>query len=102
MAQLKNVADIRPYLEKQAAVKLIHAFLGSRLDYCNSLLVGIPETFAAGLSTSKIITVIRGPKTCGASYPSQILWWQSIFCKDSKFMEFTPPAYENNVIDVHI
>ena len=33
MAQLKNIADIRRYLEKQAAEKLIHAFVGSRLDY---------------------------------------------------------------------
>ena len=49
MAQLKNVADIRRYLEKQAAEKLIHAFVGSRLDYCNSLLVGIPETSLAKL-----------------------------------------------------
>ena len=28
MAQLKNIADIRRYLEKQAAEKLIHAFVG--------------------------------------------------------------------------
>ena len=49
MAQLKNIADIRRYLEKQAAEKLIHAFVGSRLDYCNSLLVGIPETYLAKL-----------------------------------------------------
>ena len=49
MAQLKNIADIRRYLEKQAAEKLIHAFVGSRLDYCNSLLVGIPETSLAKL-----------------------------------------------------
>ena len=49
MAQLKNIADIRRYLEKQAAEKLIHAFFGSRLDYCNSLLVGIPETSLAKL-----------------------------------------------------
>ena len=27
MAQLKNIADIRRYLEKQAAEKLIHAFV---------------------------------------------------------------------------
>ena len=49
MAQLKNIADIRRYLEKQAAEKLIHAFVGSRLDYCNSFLVGIPETSIAKL-----------------------------------------------------
>ena len=165
MAQFKNIADNRRYSEKQAAEKLIHAFVGSILDYCNSLLVGIPETSLAKLQrvqniTARILTGtrkydhmtpviyklhwlpvkyrieytfilmthralnglapnylqdllqvyqparslsgIRGPKTCGASHPSQILWGQSIIYKSSKFMEFTPPAYENNVIDVHI
>ena len=32
IAQLKSIADIWPYLEKQAAKKLIHTFIGSRLD----------------------------------------------------------------------
>ena len=36
MAQLENIADIRRYLEQQATEKLIHAFVGSRLDYCYS------------------------------------------------------------------
>ena len=49
MAKLENIDDIRRYLEQQAAEKLIHAFVGSSLDYCNSLLVGIPETFLAKL-----------------------------------------------------
>ena len=50
--------------------------------------------FAAGLSTSKTIAVIRGPKTCSASDPSQLLWGHSR--KGSKFMELPaapgPPA----------
>ena len=54
MAQLKNIADIRCYLEKQAAEKFIHAFVGSRLDYCNSFLVGIPETSLLNCRESKI------------------------------------------------
>ena len=54
MAQLKNIAVIRRYLEKQAAEKLIHAFVGSRLDYCNSLLVGIPRHLLLNCRESKI------------------------------------------------
>ena len=49
MVLLKNFADIRRYLEKQATEKLIHAFVDSRLNYCNSLRVGIPETYLAKL-----------------------------------------------------
>ena len=54
---LLNIADIRRYLEKQAAEKLIHVFVGSRLDYCNSLLVGIPETSLSKLQRAQNIAV---------------------------------------------
>uniref|UniRef100_A0A3P9JI23 Reverse transcriptase domain-containing protein n=1 Tax=Oryzias latipes TaxID=8090 RepID=A0A3P9JI23_ORYLA len=39
---LKNIAKLRPSLTQSDAEKLIHAFISSRLDYCNALLVGIP------------------------------------------------------------
>ncbi len=37
---LCNVAKIRPILSQKDAEKLVHAFVTSRLDYCNSLLSG--------------------------------------------------------------
>uniref|UniRef100_A0A3P9I354 Reverse transcriptase domain-containing protein n=1 Tax=Oryzias latipes TaxID=8090 RepID=A0A3P9I354_ORYLA len=39
---LKNIAKLRPSLTQSNAEKLIHAFISSRLDYCNAVLVGIP------------------------------------------------------------
>ncbi|XP_034743250.1 laminin subunit gamma-1 [Etheostoma cragini] len=41
---LRNIAKIRPSLTPSAAERLIHAFVSSRLDYCNSLLLGISST----------------------------------------------------------
>lgn len=38
---LKNIAKLRPSLSQPDAEKLIHAFISSRLDYCNALLIGI-------------------------------------------------------------
>ena len=38
--QLHNVGAIRRYLTKDV-VQLIHSFVTSRLDYCNSLLYGV-------------------------------------------------------------
>ena len=38
---LRNITSIRKYLSYDACVKLVHAMVTSRIDYCNSLLSGI-------------------------------------------------------------
>uniref|UniRef100_A0A8C1RWE5 Reverse transcriptase domain-containing protein n=1 Tax=Cyprinus carpio TaxID=7962 RepID=A0A8C1RWE5_CYPCA len=40
---LRNIAKLRPMLTLADAEKLVHAFVSSRLDYCNALLIGIPN-----------------------------------------------------------
>ena len=41
--QLHNIYRIRKYLTVDATKSLVHAFITSRLDYCNGLLYGIPN-----------------------------------------------------------
>uniref|UniRef100_A0A8C6L998 Reverse transcriptase domain-containing protein n=1 Tax=Nothobranchius furzeri TaxID=105023 RepID=A0A8C6L998_NOTFU len=46
---LRNIAKIRSILSRSDAEKLVHAFITSRLDYCNSLLSGSPQNVVKSL-----------------------------------------------------
>ena len=39
---LRNIGAIRRYLDSDTAAQIMHAFVTSRLDYCNSLFTGLP------------------------------------------------------------
>ena len=39
---LRSISSIRDSLTDEATIQLVHAFVSSRIDYCNSLLYGIP------------------------------------------------------------
>ena len=39
--QLKIIAQLHPYLDEGAACKLVHALMNSRIDYCNTVYVGL-------------------------------------------------------------
>jgi hypothetical protein len=41
---LRNIAKLRNMLSVSDAEKLVHAFMTSRLDYCNALLAGCPAS----------------------------------------------------------
>ncbi|XP_073804985.1 uncharacterized protein [Danio rerio] len=40
---LKNIARIRCFVSIEDLEKLVHAFISSRVDYCNGLLTGLPK-----------------------------------------------------------
>ena len=59
--QLRKIASIRRYLTSAATRSLVHALVTSRLDYCNSLLVGLPGSLLQKLqkvqnTAARIIT----------------------------------------------
>uniref|UniRef100_A0A8C6M380 Reverse transcriptase domain-containing protein n=1 Tax=Nothobranchius furzeri TaxID=105023 RepID=A0A8C6M380_NOTFU len=46
---LRNIAKIRSILSRSDTEKLVHVFITSRLDYCNSLLSGSPHNSVKSL-----------------------------------------------------
>ncbi len=42
--QLRNISSIKGALTRESLERVIHAFISSRLDYCNSLLYGLPRS----------------------------------------------------------
>ena len=46
---LRNIAKIRKYLSQGTCEILVHAFISSKLDHCNSLLHGLPKYLLARL-----------------------------------------------------
>ena len=64
---LYNIRHIRKYLSRESTEELVHAFTSSRLDYCNSLLYGIPEYQTRKLQrvmNASARLIYRAPKFC--------------------------------------
>ena len=57
-----NIAKIRRYLSEETSEILVHAFISSKLDNCNSLLYGLPKHLLNRLrsiqnTAARIVTV---------------------------------------------
>ena len=61
---LKNIHCLKTFLTQKVLVTVVHAFVTSRIDYCNSLLYGISDYNANPVqriqnSAARIVTNIR-------------------------------------------
>jgi hypothetical protein len=41
--EIRNIGRIRKFLDEKSTASLVHAFVISKIDYCNSLLHGLPQ-----------------------------------------------------------
>ena len=45
--QLRHLRRVRRSLDEESVATLVHAFVTSRIDYCNGLLAGVPKAVTA-------------------------------------------------------
>ena len=62
--QLINISKIRKYLTEETTEILVRAFVSSKLDYCNSLLYGLPKHTISSLQSvqntaARIVTLTK-------------------------------------------
>ncbi len=63
---LRDIARVRPFLSQADRENLIHAFITSRLDYCNVLLSSVSKKVVGQLklvqnATARVLTKNREP-----------------------------------------
>jgi len=79
---LRNIAKLRNMLSVSDAEKLVHAFMTSRLDYCNALLSGCP---ASSISKLQLVQNAAAPILSS-------LHWLPKFCINCKALLLTYKA----------
>jgi len=76
---LRNIGRVRKYINQSSAERLVHpAFITSKLDYCNSLLYGLPSTEVQKLQriqNTAARLVVKAKRTDHTSPILQQLHW---------------------------
>ena len=79
--QLRRLSKIRSFLSTDAANKLAVSFILTRLDYCNSLLAGLPDNKLSKLQRIQnhaTRIVLRKPRHASATSMCKTLHWLSV------------------------
>ena len=63
---LRHIRSIRKYITQDNCAQLIHSFITSRLDYCNSLYIGLPKNLIAKLQKvqNAAVRVVVNKRKC--------------------------------------
>ena len=85
---LYNIPHIRKYLASECTKKLIHAFITSRLDYCNSLLYGVPDHHMQKLQAPKQYHI--------TPLPQQLHWLPIRLCMEFKILLITFKVFQGS------
>ena len=81
---LRSISSIRDSLTDEAIIQLVCAFVSSRIDYCNSLLYGIPEYAITKLQRVQNLAarvVTRSSKYSSITPTLKKLHWLPVNCR---------------------
>ena len=65
---IREIKRIRKYLDRDVAVSVANALVSSRIDYCNSLLFGVPAKYIQKLQ--RVQNTLARVVTCSSRYTS--------------------------------
>ena len=66
--EIRRISTIRHYLTDDATKTPVVSFVLSRIDYCNSLLAGLPQSLVGKLQSPKLCSPSCTPCTSTCSY----------------------------------
>ncbi|KAL9978237.1 hypothetical protein ACROYT_G015732 [Oculina patagonica] len=110
---LRNIGRVRKYISQSSTERLVHAFITSKLDYCNSLLYGLPSTELQKLQriqNTAARLVVKAKRTDHISPILQQLHWLPVSERISfKILLFTykamngyAPSYIVDLLDQYV
>ena len=108
---LWKIGKIRNLLDQQSTEKLVHAFVTSRLDYCNSLLYGLPDYQIHKLQSIQNAAarlVMKTPRTDHITPVLHNLHWLpiqkrikfKILCLTYKVLSNMSPVYLRELLEI--
>jgi len=109
---LNWVKKVRPFLTDYAAKAIIHALVISRLDYCNAVLVNLPDCVISrlqGLMNAAARVITRTPRRASITPVLESLHWLPVYaridfkvlCLVYKSLHGQAPDYLRNIIQSH-
>ena len=108
---LHNIRRIRKHLSTDSAATLIHSFISSRIDYCNSLLYGVPKCHIDKLqrvqNAAARLVVMQGKFCHITPVLHQLHWLPVLFRINFKVLLLTfkairksAPSYINDLVKI--
>ena len=70
---LRNIARVRNCLSQDDAETLVDAFISSKLDFCNALMVGLPKSVIDRLQYAQICAARLVTRTRGSEHITPVL-----------------------------